>query len=126
VPVSTLQLRAFISALLLLVQVLGLAHVAFDRHTVSETGAIVDVVPLATETHEGDEDHLCAGDVAIHAEAPADCLVIAGWSAPSLLTEATSLSWSHQLAVVGISSEARAAPQLDALSRAPKASPPLS
>jgi hypothetical protein len=123
---SSLQLRAFISALLLLVQVVGLGHVALTRHTVSDTGSIVDVVPLATETHDADEDHLCAGDLELHADAPSDCLVIALWSSPTIVSESASLSWSHQLALVGIAREARAAWQLDALSRAPKASPPQS
>lgn len=123
---SSLQLRAFVSALLLLVQVLGLGHVALDRHTVSDTGSIVDVVPVATETHEGDEDHLCTGDLELHAETPTECLVIAGWSSPTVLSKPLALSSTHELALVGISSEVRAAAQLDALSRAPKASPPLS
>jgi hypothetical protein len=120
------QPRAIISALLLLVQVLGLAHVALDRHTVSGTGAIVDVVPLATETHEADEDHLCAGDLAIHAEAPRECLVIAVWSSPSVVTEPVALSSTAQLTPSGIPSASSAAPQFDALTRAPKASPPQS
>ncbi len=123
---SSLQLRAIISTLLLVVQVLGLGHVALGRHTVSDTGSIVDVVPLATETHEADEDHLCSGDLELHAEAPTDCGVIAYWSSPTIVSEAAALSWTHQLALVGIAREARAVAQLDALSRAPKASPPLS
>lgn len=123
---SSLQLRAFISALLLVVQVVGLGHVALTRHTVSDTGAIVDVVPLATETHEGDEDHFCAGDAELHAEAPGDCLVIASWSSPSVLSEPLAFRSTPHLALAGIAGEAQAAPQLDALSRAPKASPPQS
>ena len=123
---SSLQLRAFVSTLLLVVQVLGLGHVALTRHTVSDTGSIVDVVPLATETHDADEDHLCSGDVELHADAPTDCGVIAYWSSPTIVSESAALSWTHQLALVGIAGEARAAAQFDALSRAPKSSPPQS
>lgn len=118
------QPRAFVAALLLVVQVLGLGHVALARHTVSETGAIIDVTPLATETHDGDEDHLCAGDVELHADAPADCTVVASWSAASLLAPPLSLRHTPGASVGGITSLPLVAAQLDALSRAPKASPP--
>ncbi len=118
------QLRAFVSALLLLAQVLGLGHVALGRHVLSDSGALVDVAPLAAEAHDDFREHLCAGDVTIHADAPEDCLVVASWSAPSLLTP--SFVWlerrdasSTRLAVPSF-----VAVQLDVLSRAPKASPP--
>lgn len=118
------QPRAFVAGLLLVVQVLGLGHVALARHTVSESGAIIDVAPLATETHEGDDDHLCAGDVAIHADAPDDCLVVATWSAASLVAPQVSLRHTPDVFVGGITSPPLVAAQLDALSRAPKSSPP--
>lgn len=119
------QLRAFISALLLLVQVLGLGHVALARHTLSENGSVVDVAPLAAEAHEEDEEHLCEGDVAIHADAPDDCLVLAGWSAASLVTPPAAIRRAQQPVVRAPKNTSFVAVQLDALSRAPKASPPL-
>ena len=119
-----LQPRAMVSALLLVLQVLGLGHVALARHTLSENGSVVDVLPLTTETHEDEEGHLCAGDVAIHADAPDDCLVVAGFAAPSLLASAASLGRTNAPHVSGISTPQLVAVQLDALSRAPKASPP--
>jgi hypothetical protein len=118
------QPRAFISALLLLVQVLGLGHVALARHTLSANGGLVDAMPLASEQHDDQDGHLCAGDVTIHADAPDDCLVLAGWSSPSLLTAAVSFRHGPAELISGIRSASFVAVQLDALSRAPKASPP--
>ncbi len=118
------QPRAFISALLLCVQMLGLGHVALARHTLSESGSLVDVAPLASEQHDDQDGHLCAGDVALHADAPGDCLVLAGWSAPSLLATPVSLRRVSIELITGIRSSSFIAVQLDALSRAPKASPP--
>ena len=119
-----LQPRAMVSALLLVLQVLGLGHVALARHTLSENGSVVDVTPRTAETHEGDEGHLCASEETIHADAPDDCLVVAGFSAPSLLVSAVSLGRSTDPLESGIRTTQLVAVQLDALSRAPKASPP--
>lgn len=119
-----LQPRAMVSALLLVLQVLGLGHVALARHALSENGSVVDVAPLTAEAHQGDEGHLCAGDVAIHADAPDDCLVLAGFAAPSLLGSAVSLGRTQHPLVSSIRTAQLVAVQLDALSRAPKASPP--
>lgn len=119
------QLRAPVSALLLLVQVLGLGHVALARHTLSENGTVVDVAPLALEAHEEEAEHLCAGDVAIHADAPGDCLVLAGWSAASLITPPVAIRRAQQPVVRAPKSSSFVAVQLEVLSRAPKASPPL-
>ncbi|MDP2273856.1 MAG: hypothetical protein Q8N23_36200 [Archangium sp.] len=119
-----LQPRAIVSALLLVLQVLSLGHVALARHTLSETGSVVDVAPLTADAHEDEEGHLCAGEMAIHADAPDDCLVVAGFAAPSLLASAVSLGRTNAPLVSGISTPQLVAVQLDALSRAPKASPP--
>ncbi len=113
-----------VSALLLVLQVLGLGHVALARHTLSETGSVVDVAPLTAEAHDDEEGHLCAGDVAIHADTPDDCLVVAGFAAPSLLASVVSLGRTQTPLVSGLSTPRLVAVQLDALSRAPKASPP--
>lgn len=118
------QPRAFISALLLLVQVLGLGHVALARHTINENGAVVDVEPLLLETHDEEAGHLCAGDVGIHADAPDHCLVLAGFAAPSLVPLAVALPHTPQALFTGLHSSSFSFEQLDALSRAPKASPP--
>ena len=119
------QLRAFASALLLLVQVLGLGHVALGRHVLSDSGALVDVAPLAAEAHDDFREHLCAGDVTIHADAPDDCLVVASWSSPSLVTP-SSLVLRHagRSRAPQLAGRSFVEAQLDALSRAPKASPP--
>lgn len=118
------QARAFVSALLLLAQVLGLGHVALGRHVLSDSGALVDVAPLAAEAHDDLREHLCAGDVAIHADAPDECLVLASWSAPSLLTASLSLRQRLGSSAALPDGVSDVAVQLDALSRAPKASPP--
>ena len=119
-----LQPRAMVCALLLMLQVLGLGHVALARHTLSENGSVVDVAPLTADAHDEEEGHLCAGDVAIHADAPDDCLVVAGFAAPSLVASAVSVGRTNAPLVSGIGTPQLVAVQLDALSRAPQASPP--
>ncbi len=119
-----LQPRAMVCALLLMLQVLGLGHVALARHTLSENGSVVDVAPLTADAHDEEEGHLCAGDVAIHADAPDDCLVVAGFAAPSLLASRVCLGGTQHPLVGGLSTPQLVAAQLDALCRAPKASPP--
>ncbi len=118
------QARALVSALLLLVQVLGLGHVALGRHVLSDSGALVDVAPLAAEAHDDLREHLCAGDVAIHADAPEDCLVVASWSSPSLVTQSPVPREARGSSTTGLAGRWFVEVQLDALSRAPKASPP--
>ena len=118
------QLRAFVSALLLLTQVLGLGHVALGRHVLSDSGALVDVAPLAAEAHDDFHEHLCAGDVTLHADAPEDCLVVASWSSPSLVTPSLVLRQTRGSSHPQLAALSFVAVQLDALSRAPKASPP--
>lgn len=121
---STLTLRAYVSALLLVLQVLGLGHVALARHTVSETGALVDVQPLLVDSHEETESHVCADEVEIHADAPGDCLVAATWSAPLVLAPSPVVRRLANAAVRAPAQSVHAAPPLDVLAVAPKASPP--
>ena len=114
----------FVSGLLLLVQLLGLVHVALQGHALGDDGAVIHVAPLAAEAHDDRAEHLCAGDLAIHADAPDDCLVVAGWSSPTLLAAGVALRRSPNPFVGGIASASSVVVQLDILSRAPKASPP--
>lgn len=118
------QQRAIVSALLLAVQVLGLGHLAFASHTRGETGAMVDVVPLAVELHDAQTPHLCSGDAAFHGDEQVDCLVVAGWSAPSLPKQGKALDTPQQALAASAISSRVASTQLEVLSRAPKASPP--
>lgn len=105
-------------------QVLGLGHVALGRHVLSDSGALVDVAPLATEAHDDFREHLCAGDVTIHADAPEDCLVVASWSSPSVVASPLVLRHLAGSSLTQLAAASFVAVQLDALSRAPKASPP--
>lgn len=124
---STHQLRAFISALLLVVQVLGLAHVVLAEHALDASGSVADVAPqlpvAASETHSNADPHLCGHSVTLHAEAPHACMVVAGWTAPAVASSRTGLAprTARQVAADGA---CVAAPQFDALSSAPKTSPP--
>lgn len=127
VTASSHQTRACIAALLLVLQVLGLGHVALARHEVSETGAIVDVQPVLFDSHADDEDHLCADDVAIHADAQGDCLVLVNWASPrvegpvaSAVVARLELETARPLRAPMVSSPR------EVLARAPKGSPPRS
>jgi hypothetical protein len=119
------QARAFIASLLLVLQVVGLGHVALARHELSESGAIVDVQPVLFDSHADTGDHLCADDVAIHADAQGDCLVMAGWSSvrvvgpqAMVLSPASPLARPRPLRTPAVTSSR------DVLARAPKGSPP--
>lgn len=119
------QARAFIASLLLVLQVLGLGHVALARHELSESGAIVDVAPVLFDSHVGPEDHFCADDVAIHADAQGDCLVLASLSSVRVvgpqsivLGAAVPLARPRAVRTPSVTSSR------DVLARAPKGSPP--
>jgi hypothetical protein len=116
--------RALISGLLLLVQVLGLGHVALAKHTLSESGAFVDVAPLLTERHQDRGSHVCADDVAVHADAPDECVVLAQWRARSVPVAALALGAVPESGSRVLPALLEVAVQVDVLSRAPKASPP--
>jgi hypothetical protein len=118
--------RSLISALLLLVQVLGLAHLAFAAHTVDGTGSVVDAVELSSEEHQHPSDHLCAGDLNVHALHAADeCVVAATWKTAGVL-EVVVVPGSELVPLEpGSVVLAEVDSGLAALARAPKASPPL-
>lgn len=119
------QARVFISALLLVLQVLGLGHVALARHELSQSGALVDVEPLLVDTHEETQSHFCGDEVAIHADAPGDCLVVATWTSPQLLSPVAVVLPRSLTSSTAAPARARfVAPPLEVLARAPKASPP--
>lgn len=119
------QPRAFVSALLLLVQVVGLGHVALARHTLTDSGSIADVAGLSSEQHDSRRGHLCSNDdLALHAEGSDECAVLAVWAAPSLVAALVSVGHASQHAVGGVSCSSFVEAQLEVLSRAPKASPP--
>ena len=116
--------QARVSALLLLVQVAALGHVAVAKHALSESGSLVDVAPLLNERHQERSGHLCADDVAVHADAPDECAVLAQWRARSVPVAALALGAVPQSCSTVLLPSFEVAVQLDALSRAPKASPP--
>ena len=123
-PLVLRSLRPAVSAFLLLVQALGLGHVALAKHTLSDSGAVVEVTPLLSEKHEGRSEHLCAAEPATRAEGPDDCLVLSGFRAPSLLAAAVAIRLERETQTCRLTSTADCVMQLDVLSRAPKASPP--
>jgi hypothetical protein len=117
---------SLISALLLLVQVLGLAHLAFAAHTVDGTGSVVDAVELSSEEHQHPSDHLCAGDVNVHALHAADeCLVAATWKTAGVLEVVVVPDAPLDTVVRPRVAFIEVDFGLAALARAPKASPPL-
>ncbi len=117
--------RGLISALLLLVQLLGLGHVALSSHAVNAEGAVIEREELTREAHARSAEHLC--DTAVHVRAPGDdCPVVASWSAPGLLVPAHRRSRVTVAAgQVGLAAAEAGAP-LELLFVAPKASPPPS
>lgn len=110
--------------MLLLVQVLGLGHVALARHTLSDSGAVVDTAGLATELHQDRGGHLCSDVVAVHEDGLDDCVVLAQWRAASMSSPAMVVQPPQSALSGAISSSSFVGVQLDVLSRAPKASPP--
>jgi len=118
--------RSLISALLLLVQVLGLAHLAFAAHTVDGTGSVVDAVELSSEEHQHPSDHLCAGDLNVHALHAADeCVVAATWKTAGVLEVVVVPDAPLDTVVRPRVAFIEVDSGLAALARAPKASPPL-
>lgn len=122
------KLRTAASSLLLLVQALGLGHLALGSHSVDQGGALVEVVqqdaigPL--ETHSESAAHFCESTVVHHANDPHACMVIAAWTAPSVATQGTGLAVASQPRLISATKAAVVPMQFEALSRAPKASPP--
>jgi len=113
------------SAMMLLVQVLGLGHLTLATHTVSSTGTVVDASELSTEAHSHPAEHLCEGDVSVHAQHAADeCVVVASFKTASL-TVTPFTAWAEvALSSQQPSATERAEPALALLFVAPKASPP--
>jgi hypothetical protein len=118
--------RSFISAMMLLVQVLGLGHLALAAHTVSNTGTVVDAAELSAEAHSHPAEHLCAGDVNVHAQNAGDeCVVVASFKTANLtVTPFTAwLDVAPDPQQPSFTNERRE-PALAVLFVAPKASPP--
>ncbi len=119
--------RVTVAALLLLVQVCGLAHLTLETHALGSDGALHDVAQLLEDAHDANEPHLCAPERDTHVATPsAGCAVVASWRAavesqPSPVT--LHPTTQHALPVAPT---ARPAPPQDVLSRAPKSSPPVS
>ena len=118
------QRRAFISALLICLQLFGLAHVAFARHLVSDTGAVLEFEGLAAEKHQDRGGHLCSDEATTHAERGEDCLVVSGWRSASLVAPLPLGLDTQSARVAGLTAPSLPVAQLEMLSRAPKASPP--
>lgn len=117
--------RAFVAALLLLVQGMGLLHLAVETHTLGQDGAIHDIPSLLADAHDSTDPHLCAPEEDGHvAPMSTGCAVVASWRAAAELPTLSTLT------VTLHSAQSPAAPlvayiaQQDVLSRAPKLSPP--
>ncbi|PZR13291.1 MAG: hypothetical protein DI536_13480 [Archangium gephyra] len=117
--------RAFVTALLLLVQGLSLLHLAVETHTLGQDGAIHDIPSLLADAHDSTDPHLCAPEADAHvAPLSTGCAVIASWRAAveaptpvSVELAVTAPPRSTPLPVMHVA-------QQDVLSRAPKLSPP--
>ncbi|MDP2269582.1 MAG: hypothetical protein Q8N23_10855 [Archangium sp.] len=116
--------RASVSALLLVVQVLGLGHLALSEHSLGEGGEVVDAVALHADAHSEDTAHLCGtGDATLPDDAET-CAVFATWRSSSVVDRPSSFTLPAGSPRLEVSSFSVDAVQFDALSRAPKASPP--
>lgn len=119
--------RGLISGMLLLVQVLGMGHLAVSHHLLSNTGAVVDAVELSPEPHSHAAEHLCEGDVSFHAQGAGDeCLVVASWKAPAFFAPVTVLTAEARGCGELTHFVSRGQSPLAVLFVAPKASPPRS
>jgi hypothetical protein len=122
------QPRAFASAMLLVVQVLSLGHVALAAHALSEDGKLFEVASVTVDAHHGegvDEGHLCAREQSPHHDL-GDCAIAASWSSPSVVSAPGARAEAARRALVATLTAARrfTVVQLEPLSLAPKASPP--
>lgn len=124
------QFRVFVAALLLVAQALGLEHLVFAEHSFDGAGAIVEVGSPHRQVHGHaqtiDEAHFCENIVSSHADKLHVCMVVAAWAAASTLSEredgvATRVRGRQ---AIGLARASVMAKQFDALSRAPKCSPP--
>jgi hypothetical protein len=123
------QLRAVVSAVLLLVQALGLGHLALAEHAAGEAGAEIELAPegasdTTAETHSESAPHVCGHDAVVHAEMRLVCMVVAAWTAPSLAPQRVVLAAPSPAGPRCAARASVVAPQFDVLSRAPKSSPP--
>lgn len=118
-------IRRFTVALLLLAQGLGLLHVALESHTEGTAGEWLDAALLHEDAHHGDAPHLCApeNDAQLAPSTPS-CAVMAVWLTPAMISAAVLEIHSQQAEVTTRTVLRDAADQQDALSRAPKNSPP--
>jgi hypothetical protein len=120
--------RVLISGLLLLVQALGLGHLALADHAIGEAGAFIEVVQEGesgvAEFHSESAPHMCEHKVVRHADGSHACMVVAGWTTAAMITWRKWLVWAVQSRLFGVTASTAVAMQFDVLSRAPKASPP--
>lgn len=117
--------RAFVAALLLLVQGLGLAHLAVETHTVGRDGAMHDVAQLLADTHDSNDPHLCAPEEDGHlAPGSTGCAVLASWRAALEAPASSPLHPGGASQPAPVTPHRTPAAQQDVLSRAPKLSPP--
>ncbi len=113
-----------ISVLTLAAQLLGLAHLAVETHTLSLAGYVVEPGAIDADAHEDAAPHLCdAAGPGLHGPDEA-CAVAASWTTSGVLGEVHA-----SLSVEGARVHQRAPPGWwgaddDVLARAPKASPP--
>jgi len=112
-------------ALLLLAQALGLLHLALESHTEGTAGEWLDSAQLHGDAHHGDAPHLCApeNDAQLASSTPS-CAVMAVWLTPAMITVGSIELHTQQVELTARTVLRDAADQQDALSRAPKNSPP--
>lgn len=121
---SAVRTRRLISAMLLLLQALGLQHLALSSHAFDDDGLAFEHTALATDSH-AEDSHVCA-DAEPRDESVEACPVVASWLTASHLSPGrTAVRASPERnALVAHPRPARAPVPL--LSLAPKSSPPAS
>lgn len=122
---TSMRTRRLISAMLLLLQALGLQHLALSSHAFDDAGAAFDHAALASDSHDANESHFCADSGAVE-ESAESCPVVASWLTAFNLSAARSVTQAPhtQRNTVEHAQPARASVSL--LSLAPKSSPPAS
>lgn len=122
---TSMRTRRLISAMLLLLQALGLQHLALSSHAFDDAGAAFEHAALATDSHDANESHFCADSGAVE-ESAETCPVVASWLTVFHLSAARTVSSAPPTQSSTVEQARPALQSVPLLSLAPKSSPPAS
>lgn len=123
--IAAMRTRRLISAMLLLLQALGLQHLALSSHSFDDAGAAFEHAALASDSHHAEESHFCA-DTGSAEESAESCPVVASWLTAFHLNTARPSSFVPRTQSSTLEHARLARESVPLLSLAPKSSPPAS